>query len=76
MADRTFNTPIREPWNAKIHNVLKTIDLHTELYLASGDVFHLRQARILRNYVEELKTWILNNETKINTCSNPSQTYH
>jgi hypothetical protein len=50
--------------------------LHTELYLASGDVFHLRQARILRNYVEELKTWILNNETKINTCSNPSQTYH
>lgn len=76
MADRTFNTPIREPWNAKIHNILKTIDLHTELYLKSGDAFHLCQARILRSYVEELKTWIHANERKANNNFNYNQTYH
>lgn len=64
MSNRTFNTPIREPWNAKIHNLLKTIDLHTELYLKTGDVFHIKQSEILRSYVSELKTWIHSQEKK------------
>jgi hypothetical protein len=62
MAERTFNTPIREPWNPKIHAILKTIDLHTELYIKSEDTFHLKQSEILRDYIKELKTWLLNQE--------------
>lgn len=58
MSNRTFNTPIREPWNPKIHNILKTIDLHTELYLKTNDPFHLLQARTLREYLHNLKKWI------------------
>lgn len=62
MADRTFNTVIRSNWNAKIHFILKAIDLHTELYLQTGDIFHIKQSEILRNYVRDLKTWIHYNE--------------
>jgi hypothetical protein len=62
MSDRTYNTIIREPWNSKIHNILKTIDLHTKLHLETGDNFHLIQADILRTYVLELKKWILSKE--------------
>jgi hypothetical protein len=60
---RTFNTPHREPWNPKIHNVLKTIDLHTEFYLKTGDSFHLEQASYLRSYVYSLKDWIKRGES-------------
>lgn len=59
---RTFNTPHREKWNAKIHNILQTIDLHTQLHLKTGDEFHYLQARILRQYVKDLKTWIHSQE--------------
>jgi hypothetical protein len=62
MSERTYNTIIREPWNSKIHNILKTIDLHTRLYLETGDKFHLIQSDILRTYVLELKEWILSKE--------------
>jgi hypothetical protein len=55
---RDFNTPHRCDWNAKIHNILKTIDLHTELYLKTDNPFHEEQAKILRQYVSDLKTWI------------------
>ncbi len=55
---REWNTPIREPWNAPIHNILKAIDNHTHEYLDSGDVWHLKKAQELREYVSELKTWI------------------
>ena len=55
---RDFNTPQREHWNSKIHNILKTIDLHTELHLKTGNIFHWNQAQILRKYVSDLKTWI------------------
>jgi hypothetical protein len=58
MSSRTFNTPIREPWNAPIHNILKAIDSHTQEYFKSGDTWHLEKAETLRNYVSELKTWI------------------
>jgi len=55
---REWDNPIRQPWNSKIHNLLKTIDLHTEFHLKTGDDFHWEQAEILRKYVYDLKTWI------------------
>lgn len=59
---RTWNTEVRSPWNPKIHNILKTIDLHVELYLKTGDVFHLEMAESLRQYVLCLKAWIHHSE--------------
>jgi hypothetical protein len=61
---RTFNTPHREDWNPKIHNILKTIDLHTDLYNKTGDVFHQEQAEYLRCYVYRLKDWIKKEESE------------
>jgi hypothetical protein len=61
---RDFNTPIREPWNASIYRTLKTIDLHTFLYLKTGDIWHEEQAQILRKYLTDLKDWIILEETK------------
>jgi hypothetical protein len=61
---RTFNTPIREPWNAPIHNILKAIDNHMALYLKYRDPWHLQQAAILRNYLRELKAYIHKKEGK------------
>ena len=58
MSSRTYNTPIRNPWNAPIHNILKAIDNHTHEYLESGDECHLNKAQELRQYVSELKEWI------------------
>jgi len=55
---REWDNPTRNPWNQKIHNILKTIDLHTELHLKTEDEFHYIQARILRQYVSDLKDWI------------------
>jgi hypothetical protein len=55
---RTFNTPIREPWNAPIHQMLKAIDNHTREYLKTGDPWHKEKADTLRTYLHELKTWI------------------
>lgn len=62
---REWSTETRDPWNAKIHSILKTIDLHTDLFLQTGDKFHNEQAEILRNYVFELKTWIHQQENSI-----------
>ena len=62
MSSRTFNTPIREPWNTPIHNILKAIDNHTQEYLKRGDIWHLQKAQELRTYVSELKTWIHHQE--------------
>lgn len=55
---RTWNTPVRSEWNAKIHSTLAAIDLHVRLHLETGDPFHLRMAEMLRCYVNDLKTWI------------------
>lgn len=38
--------------------MLKAIDNHASLYFKTGDVWHLRQASLLRAYVADLKTWI------------------
>ena len=62
MIVREWNTPVREPWNPVIHQLLKAIDNHTQQYLRSGDVWHLHKAQALRVYVSELKTWIHSEE--------------
>lgn len=59
---RTFNTDIRDKWNKPIHQILKAIDNHTLEYLKTGDVWHLRKAQTLRDYVSDLKTWIVSQE--------------
>lgn len=61
---REWNTPVRECWNAPIHNILKAIDNHTQLYFKTGDKWHAEQADFLRSYVSELKTWIHKEERK------------
>jgi len=61
---RDFNTPHREHWNSKIHNILKTIDLHTQMHLETGNDFHYQQSIILRRYISDLKTWIHYQEEK------------
>ena len=60
---REFNTPIREPWNAPIHNILKAIDNHNQEYFKTNNIWHLEKADILRTYLQELKTWIATQET-------------
>lgn len=55
---RTWSTPVRSEWNAKIHSALAAIDLHIKLHLETGDPFHLGMAETLRRYVDDLKTWI------------------
>lgn len=59
---RTWNTPLREPWNPIIKNCLIAIDSHMALYLKDRDSVHLRQANLLRDYVTELKNWIVTQE--------------
>ena len=56
---RTFNTPTREPWNPIIHHLLKAIDNHTALYLRHHNPWHLKKAAMLREYVHEIKAYIL-----------------
>ena len=55
---REWNTPYREPWNPVIKKCLDAIDLHTVLHLETQDQFHIEQAKILRQYVRNLKDWI------------------
>jgi hypothetical protein len=62
---REWNTPIRDPWNAPIHQILKAIDNHTREYLKTKDSWHLERAQDLREYLNELKTWIHKNEGKL-----------
>jgi hypothetical protein len=61
---RTWNTPVREHWNAPIHHCLKAIDLHISLYLKTGDKWHAQKAEFLRDYLHELKTWIHSEEAQ------------
>ena len=64
MEKRTFNSPARIDWNEKIANILRTIDLHNNLYFSSKNSFHLEQAEYLRNYIIKLKNWILSKESE------------
>jgi hypothetical protein len=65
MSSRTFNTPIRDPWNAPIHQILKAIDSHTQEYFKTQDTWHLEKADMLRQYLHELKTWIHKEEGRL-----------
>lgn len=58
MEKRTWNTPAREKWNELIHQCLKGIDNHNELYFKTFDRWHLAKAEELRRYVTELKEMI------------------
>jgi hypothetical protein len=55
---REWDNNTRQPWNPKIKNILKTIDLHTKMHLETGNDFHWHQAEVLRKYVYDLKAWI------------------
>jgi hypothetical protein len=55
---REWSNNTRDPWNDKIHAIIKAIDQHTKLYLQSGEEFHNEQANFLRRYVVDLKSWI------------------
>jgi hypothetical protein len=59
---RSWNTPLREPWNPVIKQCLNAIDYHTALQFKTGEEWHARQAQILRDYVGSLKQWIRNQE--------------
>jgi hypothetical protein len=61
---REFNTPHREKWNAPIHQILKAIDNHTHEYFKTHDPWHLEKAQELREYIKQLKDYILKNEGK------------
>lgn len=69
---REFNTSTRSPWNAPIHQILKAIDNHNQEYFKTKNIWHLQKAQILREYVDELKTWIFIKESEeINKSANP-----
>lgn len=61
---RTWNTPLREPWNPVIKACLNAIDYHVGLYMETHDKWHMDQAEKLRCYVIELKKWIHYREGK------------
>jgi hypothetical protein len=55
---RDWNTPQREPWNVLIHQALCGVDRHNRELLRTGDPRHAIMAQQLRQYVNDLKTWI------------------
>ena len=61
---RTWNNPVREPWNPVIKHCLNAVDHHVRLYLQDGNEWHLEQAEILRKYILSLKKWIHATEGK------------
>ena len=62
---RTFNTPIREPWNPVIHRLLQAVDHHNSAFLRDGNPWHLQKATFIREYLHELKTWMHAEEAKV-----------
>lgn len=61
---RTFNTPLRAPLNPIIHRILQAIDWHNSQFFKDGNLWHIEQTTILRQYVRELKTWVHAQEAK------------
>jgi len=62
---RTWSNPHRDPWNAPIANILKAIDEHNNEYFRTGNPWHLAKAVMLREYLVELKGWVMRKEGKI-----------
>jgi hypothetical protein len=63
---RTWNTPIRDPWNPIIKHCLNAIDYHIDLFVQTHDPWHFCQAQKLRDYLKDLKNWITEEEGKSN----------
>jgi hypothetical protein len=61
---RTWDTPLRKPWNPVIKSCINAIDEHVRLFIATEDIWHLGQAEHLRDYVVKLKDWIHEQEGK------------
>lgn len=61
---REWDTPVREPWNPVIRELLHAVDRHNGLHFATGDPWHLAQAEALRSYVRSLKDWIRQQEAE------------
>jgi hypothetical protein len=59
---RTFNTPLRAPWNPIVYQCLRAVDCHNAQYFLTGNVWHLKQSELLRQYVRSLKDWIREEE--------------
>lgn len=59
---RTFNTPLREPWNPIVYQCLRAVDCHNAQYFLTGNPWHLQQSELLRQYVRSLKDWIREEE--------------
>lgn len=59
---REWDNPTRNPWNSHIHQTLKAIDNHNQEYFKSGNIWHLQKAQMLREYIKELKDWIISKE--------------
>jgi hypothetical protein len=64
MSKREWNTVEREPWNPVIHQLLRAIDNHNTAYFKTGNSWHLHKAQFLREYVIELKDFILESESE------------
>jgi hypothetical protein len=58
VSKREWDTPLRQPWNPVIAQLLKAIDLHVACFLTTGEIWHLTQAQELRRYVVALKEWL------------------
>ena len=65
---RTWTTSVRTPWNPIVHHLLKAIDHHNVLYFQTANAWHLEKAAMLRAYVDELKSWIHQEETNVAHC--------
>jgi hypothetical protein len=59
---RTWDSPVRQPWNPVIYHLLKAVDTHNQLYFRTSDPWHLQKANEARIYVKELKDWIKSQE--------------
>ena len=59
---RTFNTPLRAPWNPIVYQCLRAVDCHNTQYFLTGNAWHLEQSELIRQYVRSLKDWIREEE--------------
>ena len=70
---RTFNTPLREPWNPIVYQCLRAVDCHNSQYFLTGNAWHLEQSELLRQYVRSLKDWI--REEEKNTMADMGESF-
>ena len=47
--------------------MLKAVDWHVSTYWRTGDQWHLEQAQVMRNYILELKDWVMAQEVASKT---------